>query len=149
MVQEHHIYLLKIQIELVLIDLQKILVFELNYFLNQYLNQNYNLTYGLTNLNLDLNQNLPRQEISSWKDQLEKALNIAPPHISIYDLSIEKGTVFEWRQTIGATNPDEAGEGTIRKLYASSLGEYAVHGSDSDENAKKEIAFFFNESELT
>ena len=57
--------------------------------------------------------------------------------------------VFEWRQTIGATNPNEADEGTIRKLYASSLGENAVHGSDSDENAKKEIAFFFNESELT
>ena len=56
--------------------------------------------------------------------------------------------VFEWRKTIGATNPDEADEGTIRKLYASSLGENAVHGSDSDENAKKEIGFFFSESEL-
>ena len=65
-------------------------------------------------------------------------------------LALEKdNAVFEWRQTIGATNPDEADEGTIRKLYASSLGENAVHGSDSDENAKKEIAFFFNESELT
>tara|TARA_Y100000590_G_scaffold441537_1_gene568404 strand:- start:212 stop:628 length:417 start_codon:yes stop_codon:yes gene_type:complete len=65
-------------------------------------------------------------------------------------LALEKdNAVFEWRQTIGATNPDEADEGTIRKLYATSLGENAVHGSDSDENAKKEIAFFFNESELT
>ena len=65
-------------------------------------------------------------------------------------LALEKdNAVFEWRQTIGATNPDEADKGTIRKLYASSLGENAVHGSDSDENAKKEIAFFFNESELT
>ena len=64
-------------------------------------------------------------------------------------LALEKdNAVFEWRQTIGATNPDEADKGTIRKLYASSLGENAVPGSDSDENAKKEIAFFFNESEL-
>ena len=64
-------------------------------------------------------------------------------------LALEKdNAVFEWRQTIGATNPDEADKGTIRKLYASSLGENAVHGSDSDKNAKKEIAFFFNDSEL-
>ena len=56
--------------------------------------------------------------------------------------------VAQWRETIGATNPEEAKDGTIRKLYASSLGENAVHGSDSDENAKKEIAFFFTNSEL-
>jgi nucleoside-diphosphate kinase len=48
----------------------------------------------------------------------------------------------------GATNPEEAAEGTIRKDFATSLGENAVHGSDSDENAEKEIAFFFAESEL-
>jgi len=64
-------------------------------------------------------------------------------------LALEKeNAVEEWRFTIGATNPEEAKEGTIRKLYASSLGENAVHGSDSDENAKKEISFFFNEFEL-
>ena len=64
-------------------------------------------------------------------------------------LALEKdNAVSEWRETIGATNPDDANEGTIRKLYATSLGENAVHGSDSDENAKKEIAFFFSESEL-
>ena len=56
--------------------------------------------------------------------------------------------VAQWRETIGATNPEEAKDGTIRKLYASNLGENAVHGSDSDENAKKEIAFFFTNSEL-
>lgn len=47
-----------------------------------------------------------------------------------------------WRSTMGATNPADADEGTIRKLYASSIGENAVHGSDSPENAAKEIAFF-------
>ena len=56
--------------------------------------------------------------------------------------------VANWRKTIGATNPDEAEDGTIRKLYASSLGENAVHGSDSNENAKKEIAFFFSDIEI-
>ena len=64
-------------------------------------------------------------------------------------LALEKeNAVEEWRQTIGNTNPDEADEGTIRKLYASSIGENAVHGSDSDENAKKEISFFFSDIEL-
>ena len=60
----------------------------------------------------------------------------------------KENAVQEWRNTIGATNPDEAEDGTIRKLYATSLGENAVHGSDSDENAKKEIAFFFSDAEL-
>ncbi len=52
--------------------------------------------------------------------------------------------VAEFRKLIGATNPAQAEEGTIRKLYAASIGENAVHGSDSDENAKIEGDFFFN-----
>lgn len=52
--------------------------------------------------------------------------------------------VASFRELIGATNPAQAAEGTIRKLYASSLGENAVHGSDSDENAKIEGDFFFS-----
>ena len=64
-------------------------------------------------------------------------------------LALEKdNAVAAWRETIGATNPEEADAGTIRKDFATSLGENAVHGSDSDENAEKEIAFFFTESEL-
>ncbi|MFC1565786.1 nucleoside-diphosphate kinase [Candidatus Neomarinimicrobiota bacterium] len=64
-------------------------------------------------------------------------------------LALEKeNAVEEWRKTIGATNPANADDGTIRKLYATSLGENAVHGSDSDENAAIEIGFFFPESEL-
>jgi nucleoside-diphosphate kinase len=51
--------------------------------------------------------------------------------------------VSDFRTLIGATNPDEAAEGTIRKLYATSIGENAVHGSDSDENANIEAAFHF------
>jgi nucleoside-diphosphate kinase len=60
----------------------------------------------------------------------------------------KENAVEEWRKTIGATNPANADNGTIRKLYATSLGENAVHGSDSDENAAIEIGFFFSESEL-
>ena len=64
-------------------------------------------------------------------------------------LALEKdNAVVAWRNTIGATNPEEAEEGTIRGDFATSIGENAVHGSDSDENAQKEIGFFFAGSEL-
>jgi len=52
--------------------------------------------------------------------------------------------VADFRKLIGATDPAKADEGTIRKLYAASVGENAVHGSDSDENARIEGDFFFN-----
>jgi nucleoside-diphosphate kinase len=55
--------------------------------------------------------------------------------------------VADFRTLIGATNPAQAEEGTIRKRYASSVGENAVHGSDSDENAAIEGNFFFSELE--
>ena len=64
-------------------------------------------------------------------------------------LALEKdNAVLSWRETIGATNPAEAADGTIRNDFATNVQENAVHGSDSDENAQKEIAFFFSESEL-
>ena len=64
-------------------------------------------------------------------------------------LALEKdNAVATWRETIGATNPKEATLGTIRRDFATSIEENAVHGSDSDENAKKEIGFFFIETEL-
>lgn len=64
-------------------------------------------------------------------------------------IALEKeNAVAEYRELIGATDPAEAAEGTIRKLYASSKSENAVHGSDSEENGKAEVAFFFAESEL-
>lgn len=52
--------------------------------------------------------------------------------------------VADFRKLIGATNPAQADEGTIRKKYATSIGENAVHGSDSDDNAKIEGDFFFS-----
>ena len=56
--------------------------------------------------------------------------------------------VAHFRRVIGATDPKDAAEGTVRKLYAESKGRNAVHGSDSDENAAAEVAFFFPRSEL-
>src|SRR6188474_77743 len=59
----------------------------------------------------------------------------------------KENAVEEFRKLIGATNPANAEEGTIRKKYATSIGENAVHGSDSDENAAIEGAFFFSRLE--
>ena len=60
----------------------------------------------------------------------------------------KEDAVNQWRQLIGATNPSEAEEGTIRKDFATSLGENAVHGADSNENALREIGFFFSNTEI-
>ena len=59
-----------------------------------------------------------------------------------------EGAIAKNRDIMGATNPANAAEGTIRKLYAKNKGENAVHGSDSVENGLREIAFFFTEGEL-
>ena len=64
-------------------------------------------------------------------------------------IALEKeNAVEDYRKLIGATNPTNAAEGTVRKLYAKSVQFNAVHGSDSDENAVREIAFFFSSKEL-
>jgi nucleoside-diphosphate kinase len=59
----------------------------------------------------------------------------------------KENAVADFRTLIGATNPAQAEEGTIRKLFAASIGENAVHGSDSDENAAIEGDFFFSKLE--
>ena len=56
--------------------------------------------------------------------------------------------VARYREVMGATNPAQAAEGTIRKLYAESVGENSVHGSDSAENAALEIAQFFSDADI-
>ncbi len=57
--------------------------------------------------------------------------------------------IAKYREVIGATNPDKAEEGTVRKLYGKNLEENAVHGSDAPETAKFEIGWFFAANELT
>jgi len=61
----------------------------------------------------------------------------------------KEGAVTSFRKLIGATNPEEADEGTIRRDFAENIQSNAVHGSDSDENAVKEIAFFFSSLEIS
>jgi len=60
----------------------------------------------------------------------------------------KENAVEDFRTLIGSTNPKEAAKGTIRKKYAKSIGENAVHGSDSDRNARKEAAFHFAKNEM-
>ena len=68
---------------------------------------------------------------------------------TIVSAILEKDNAVEdFRTLIGATNPADAAEGTIRKAYASSIGENAVHGSDSDDNAAIEGAFHFSGREI-
>ncbi len=59
-----------------------------------------------------------------------------------------ENAVLKNREIMGATNPAEAAEGTIRKLYAKSIGENSVHGSDSAASAERELAYFFDKNEL-
>lgn len=67
----------------------------------------------------------------------------------VVTIALEKeNAVADYRKLIGATDPAEAEEGTVRKRFASSKGENAVHGSDSVENGRNEVAFFFAEREL-
>lgn len=64
-------------------------------------------------------------------------------------MALEKeNAVADFRTLIGATDPKDAAEGTIRKLYADNKGENIVHGSDSPENGTVEVAFFFSEEEI-
>lgn len=60
----------------------------------------------------------------------------------------KENAVNDFRTLIGSTNPDEAADGTIRKIFAKSISENAVHGSDSDENAKIECDFHFLDEEI-
>ena len=60
----------------------------------------------------------------------------------------KEGAVKAWRDLMGATDPAKADEGTIRKEFGASVGENATHGSDSDDNAAIEIAYFFSKLEL-
>ncbi len=65
-------------------------------------------------------------------------------------IALEKeNAVTDYRKLIGATDPADAEAGTIRKLYADSKSDNAVHGSDSVENGKLEVSFFFSESDIT
>lgn len=77
-------------------------------------------------------------------DNLITFMTSGPVVVAILE---KENAVEEYRKLIGNTDPAKAEEGTIRKLFAESIERNAVHGSDSDENAKKECDFFFSTSE--
>ena len=78
-------------------------------------------------------------------DELTEFMSSGPCVVLVLE---KENAVTAWRELMGATNPAEAAEGTLRKDFAASIGENAVHGSDSDENAAIEISYFFSKLEL-
>ena len=60
----------------------------------------------------------------------------------------KNNAVADFRKLIGSTNPEDAEKGTVRKLFATSMGENAIHGSDSEDNVNIESSFFFNKNEM-
>ena len=77
--------------------------------------------------------------------ELVEFMTSAPVVVQILE---GENAVARYREVMGATNPAQAADGTIRKLYAESVGENSVHGSDSLENAKIEIAQFFTDADI-
>ncbi|MFN3229775.1 MAG: nucleoside-diphosphate kinase [Asticcacaulis sp.] len=77
--------------------------------------------------------------------ELVEFMTSAPVVVQVLEA---EGAVAKYRDVMGATNPENAAEGTIRKLFAVSVGENTVHGSDSQENAAIEIAQFFTDAEI-
>lgn len=86
-------------------------------------------------------------EIHKGKPFYESLVNFMSSGPIVAAMLEKENAVEDFRTLIGATNPENAAEGTIRKLYAVSLQQNAVHGSDSDENANLEADFFFSKTE--
>lgn len=86
-------------------------------------------------------------EVHRGKDFYDSLCDFMSSGPIIVLLLEKENAVIDFRKLIGNTNPQMAEEGTIRKMFAESLQKNAVHGADSDENAKKEADFFFNQRE--
>ncbi|MBR1778808.1 MAG: nucleoside-diphosphate kinase [Alphaproteobacteria bacterium] len=78
-------------------------------------------------------------------DELVEFMTSEPVVVQVLE---GENAVTHYREVMGATNPEKAAEGTIRKMFAVSMGENSVHGSDSEENAAREIGFFFSECDI-
>lgn len=86
-------------------------------------------------------------EVHRGKDFFDSLCDFMSSGPIIVLLLQKENAVKDFRKLIGNTNPQMAEEGTIRKMFAESLQKNAIHGADSDENAKKEADFFFNQRE--
>lgn len=81
----------------------------------------------------------------SFFDELVEFMVSAPVVVQVLE---GDNAISRYREVMGATNPDDADEGTIRKLFAANVGENSVHGSDSPESAAREVSFFFAECDI-
>ena len=79
-------------------------------------------------------------------DELVDFMTAGPVVVQVLE---GENAIVKYREVMGATNPAEAADGTIRKLYAKSVGENSVHGSDAPETAAEEIPQFFSDEEIT
>ena len=87
-------------------------------------------------------------EVHKDKPFFDELVNYMKSEPVVVQVLESENAVQKYREVMGATNPENAAEGTIRKEFALNIQENSVHGSDSEENAITEISFFFNENEI-
>ena len=97
----------------------------------------------LTNQQAEIFYNIHRKK--PFFDELVTFMTRSPIIVAVLK---KNNAVEDFRKLIGSTNPEHAEKGTVRKLFATSMGENAIHGSDSDDNAHIESSFFFNKNEI-
>ena len=97
----------------------------------------------LTNQQAEIFYNIHRKK--PFFDELVTFMTRSPIIVAVLK---KNNAVEDFRKLIGSTNPEDAEKGTVRKLYATSMGENAIHGSDSEDNALIESSFFFNKNEM-
>ena len=97
----------------------------------------------LTNRQAEIFYNIHRKK--QFFDELVTFMTRSPIIVAVLK---KNNAVEDFRKLIGSTNPEDAEKGTVRKLFATSMGENAIHGSDSDDNAHIESSFFFNKNEI-
>ena len=99
-------------------------------------------------IKLNINQAESFYDIHKEKPFFKDLINYMTSEPVIVQVLSGENCVNKYRSIMGATNPENAEDGTIRKLFALNVQENSVHGSDSDSNAKKEIDFFFKADEI-
>ena len=97
----------------------------------------------LTNRQAEIFYNIHRKK--PFFDELVTFMTRSPIIVAVLK---KNNAVEDFRKLIGSTNPEDAEKGTVRKLFATSMGENAIHGSDSEDNAQTESSFFFNKNEM-
>ncbi len=97
----------------------------------------------LTNHQAEIFYNIHREK--PFFDELVTFMTRSPIIVAVLR---KNNAVEDFRKLIGSTNPEDAEKGTVRKLFATSMGENAIHGSDSEDNAHIESSFFFNKNEM-